>query len=145
MKLAAVGIFLASAALWFAFLTVHDINNKSMMIFSFVMLVVYGITSGMPNPAVMASTQDVVRPEQKGLASGAAYFCMMLFGGAFGPAMVGKLSDVFGGGYQGIVYGLYVASLFGVAAAIIWWRAAKRVGADMERERSASLKGNNIA
>ena len=145
MKLAAVGIFLASACLWLAFLTVHDVNNKSMMIFSFVMLVIYGITSGMPNPAVMASTQDVVRPEQKGLASGAAYFCMMLFGGAFGPAMVGKLSDVFGGGYQGIVYGLYVASLFGVAAAIVWWRAAKRVGADMERERKAALNGNNIA
>jgi MFS family permease len=144
MRLAAVGILTASAALWFAFLTVHDIGNKSMMIFSFVMLCVYGIASGMPNPAVMASTQDVVRPEQKGLASGAAYFCMMLFGGAFGPAMVGKLSDLFGGGYKGIVYGLYVASLFGVAAAIIWWRAAKRVGADMEQERSAALKGNNI-
>jgi MFS family permease len=144
MKLAAVGILASSAALWFAFLTVHDVNNKPMIIFSAVMLVVYGIVSGMPNPAVMASTQDVVRPEQKGLASGAAYFCMMLFGGAFGPAMVGKLSDVFGGGYKGIVYGLYVATLFGVAAAIVWWRAAKRVGADMETERTASLKGDNI-
>jgi MFS family permease len=144
MKLAAVGIFASSAALWLAFLTVHDVNNKSMIIFSVVMLIVYGIVSGMPNPAVMASTQDVVRPEQKGLASGAAYFCMMLFGGAFGPAMVGKLSDVFGGGYKGLVYGLYVATIFGVAASIVWWRAAKRVGADMETERTASLKGNNI-
>ncbi len=143
MKLAAVGILASSVALWLAFTTVFNVNSKAMMIFSFVMLCIYGVVSGMPNPAVMASTQDVVKSEHKGLASGAAYFCMMLFGGAFGPAMVGKLSDVFGGGYQGLTYGLYVASLFGVAAAVIWWRAAKRVGADMER--AASSNGQNIA
>ena len=145
MKLAAVGILASSVALWFAFTTVFNINHKGMMIFSFIMLCIYGIVSGMPNPAVMASTQDVVPPEQKGLASGAAYFCMMLFGGAFGPAMVGKLSDVFGGGYKGLTYGLYVASLFGVAAAIVWWKAAKRVGTHMEEEKTSSLKAKTLA
>jgi len=144
MKLAAVGILASSVALWLAFTTVFDVINKHMMIFSFVMLCVYGIVSGMPNPAVMASTQDVVSTEQKGLASGAAYFCMMLFGGAFGPAMVGKLSDLFGGGYKGLTYALYVASLFGVIAAIIWWRAAKRVGADMERAKRMTLTNNEV-
>ena len=140
MKLAAVGILGSSVAQWFAFTTVFNIHNKGMMIFSFLMLCVYGVFSGMPNPAVMASTQDVVRPEQKGLASGGAYFCMMLLGGAFGPAMVGKLSDVFGGGYQGLTYGLYVASLFGVAAAFVWWKAAGRVGTHLDAQKSASGK-----
>lgn len=138
IRLAAVGILVASVALWFAFLTVFNVNSKGMMIFSYIMLIVYGIASGMPNPAVMASTQDVVRPELKGLSSGMAYLAMMLFGGAFGPAMVGALSDKFGGGYQGLTYALYVISLFGVAAAVVWWRASRYIGEDMAQATAKS-------
>ncbi len=46
-------------------------------------------------PSVYAGIQDVVPPALRGTAMALYFFAMYLFGGSFGPVLVGKLSDYF--------------------------------------------------
>ena len=46
-------------------------------------------------PGVYASIQDVVPPALRGTAMAIYFLAMYLFGGSFGPVLVGKLSDYF--------------------------------------------------
>ena len=46
-------------------------------------------------PGVYASIQDVVPPALRGTAMALYFLAMYLFGGSFGPVLIGKLSDYF--------------------------------------------------
>ena len=66
----------------------------------------------------------------KGLSWGAATVALYLLGGAWGPLMVGSVSDRFGGGYEGLSLGLAITSVFGLIAAWAWFMTARHVDAD---------------
>jgi MFS family permease len=132
MRLAAVGIILSSIMFMLTLTATFDLGNKSLMIFSFIMLLVYGIVSGLSYPAMSATTQDVVTPNLKGLSAGTSFLALVL-GGVFGPVMVGGISKAFGEGYKGLSYALYVTSAFGVLAAIFWWKASRHIDEDMKK------------
>ena len=62
------------------------------------MVVVMGtgwMFSFMYYPSVYAAIQDVVQPALRGTTMAPYFLAMYLFGGSFGPVLVGKLSDYF--------------------------------------------------
>jgi len=80
----------------------------------FSMLIIAGI------PAVGASTQALVPPNLKGMAWGLAVLFQYLLGGGWGPALAGRLSDMFGGGANGLGYALMITASAGFICFACW-------------------------
>jgi len=100
---------------------------------------VYGILSVIGSPALNAVSQDVVPAAHKGLSMGMAVFAAYMFGGAWGPSVVGAISDALGGGAQGLLIALLFCSIAGFAAGIILWLAARTYKTDMEKVAGETL------
>jgi MFS family permease len=135
MKLAAISISISAIFLMLVLLAAFDPTNKNLMLFCAIMMPLHSIFGGMPFPACSATTQDVVAPRLKGLSSGTSYLAMMVFGGAWGPILVGGLSDAFGGGHQGLAYALYVSTAFGFIATVFFWLASRHCNEDMKKAK----------
>lgn len=133
MRLAAISIAIASVLVWLVLLAAFDLNNKSLMYFCAVMMPLHSIFVGMALPAVAATSQEVVPLKLKGLSWGAATMALFLLGGAWGPMLVGVVSDRFGGGYEGLSLGLAITGVFGLIAAWAWFMTAKHVDADTQK------------
>ena len=131
MRLASVSIFSAVIFLLLVLLAAFDLQNKLLMWFCALMMPFHSVAVGMAFPAVAATTQDVVPAKLKGLAWGTGMLALFILGGAWGPLMVGAISDANGGGYQGLSKGLAIAGLFGFLAAWMWHRTARHVANDM--------------
>ncbi len=130
MRLAAISIAIASVLVWLVLIAAFDLNNTTLMYFCAAMMPLHSIFVGMALPAVAATSQEVVPPQLKGLSWGAATMALFLLGGAWGPMLVGAVSDRFGGGYQGLSLGLAITGVFGLIAAWAWWMTAQHVDAD---------------
>ena len=133
MKTAAVSIGIAVIVLMLTLLFTINLNNKALVIFSMVMMPVYSIFIGMATPAISATSQDVVTDKMRGMAWGTAVLVSFLIGGTLGPFIVGKVSDIAGGGYQGLAVGFLVAGLFGLIGAWCWFVSARYVESDKKR------------
>ena len=138
MRLAAVSIAIASVFVFLVLLAALDVNNRPLMIFCAAMMPLHSISVGMALPAVAATSQDVVAPRLRGLSWGAATVALFLLGGAWGPLLVGGVSDHYDGGYRGLALGLAITGLFGIVASVLWWNAAKHVEADTARASEAA-------
>ena len=137
MRLAAVSIAIASVFVWLVLLAAFDVNNRALMWFCAAMMPLHSVFVGMALPAVAATSQDVVPARLKGLSWGAATVALFLLGGAWGPLLVGAVSDRLNGGYQGLALGLAITGVFGLIAGCVWWVAARHVEADMEAAKAA--------
>jgi MFS family permease len=100
---------------------------------------IYGILSVIGSPALNAVSQDVVPAAHKGLSMGMAVFAAYMFGGAWGPSVVGVISDALGGGADGLLMAMLFLSIAGFAAGIIFWLAARTYKADMEKVADEKL------
>ncbi len=109
------------------------------MMFCAAMMPLHSIFVGMALPAVAATSQDVVPPHLKGLSWGAAMVSLLVLGGAWGPLLVGGISDRFAGGYQGLALGLAVTGFFGFIASWVWFITAQHVDSDMRLAPSIGL------
>lgn len=137
MLLAGSSVAIASVFMLLVLLAAIDLTNRPLMIFCAVMMPFHSVFVGMALPVVAATTQDVLPLKLRGLSWGAAMLALYILGGAWGPLMVGGISDAAGGGYQGLSLGLAVAGLFGFVAAAIWLRTARYVERDMQRAKEA--------
>jgi MFS family permease len=88
-------------------------------------------------PAVMAASQSVVGSEQKGLVWGFGLTLVLLCGAAWLPVVVGTVSDLLGGGAQGLATTILSVSGLGVVAACCFLGAAGAYPADVERAGNA--------
>ena len=86
----------------------------------------------------MATARDTVTPNQKGLSWGLGTFLKFILGGAWGPGLVGELSEFFGGGKVGLTHALYISACAGFLTFLCWWMAASRHPADVQRAKEAS-------
>jgi len=91
-------------------------------------------------PALSAVTQDVAEPAIKTLSFGLAVFCSYLLGGAWGPVVVGAISDGLGGGAEGLKNALMIVCLAGFVAAYVEWRGARTYPADMDKVKGVALQ-----
>lgn len=105
-----------------------------------VMGIMYGILAVMSAPALGAVTQDVVRPGMKSSAWGMVVLTQYVFGGGWGPVIVGMLSDHLGGGVAGLKIALIIASCGGLLAGLFYWLASRHYPADVDRVRGAVLE-----
>jgi MFS family permease len=99
----------------------------------------YGILSVIYGPALNAVSQDVVPAAHKGLSMGMAVFAAYMFGGAWGPSVVGAISDALGGGADGLLTAFLITTIAGFIAALLFWLAARTYPADMEKVKSETL------
>lgn len=97
-----------------------------------LLMAAYGLWQVYYGP-VYAAIQDVVPPELRATAMAAYFLGMYLLGGAFGPLLVGALSDHFalaaGGGEAGRAIGLrdamYLMPLMSIVLAAVLWGSAR--------------------
>ena len=133
MRLAAASIAVASVFMLLVLLAVIDVSNKGLMIFCAIMMPFHSVFVGMAFPAVAATTQAVVPAHLKGLSWGTAMLALYLLGGAWGPLLVGAVSDAFGGGYKGLALGIALAGLFGFMASGMWFLTERHVENDTKK------------
>lgn len=138
MRLAALSIAVATVFLFLVLLAALDVNNHSLMMFCAVMMPLHSVSVGMAFPAVAATSQDVVPIRLRGLSWGAAMLALYLLGGAWGPLLVGEVSDLFGGGYQGLALGMAVTGVFGFIASGLWLITSRHVESDMRKAKEAA-------
>ena len=134
MLVPAAGDFVTSVCCIIGFLLLpYGHNNSLVMTLSFIFLALYSVFSMVSPPALGAVTQDVVHPRLKGISWGMAMFAMFMLGGAWGPALVGAMSDRFGGGAAGLQTALTIAAATGILGAILFWISSRHYKADCDK------------
>lgn len=73
-----------------------------------------------PIPIYFSITQDVVEDRYRGGMTGLLGTMMFLFGGAWGPLLTGFLSDLFGGGGEGLLYAMAALQIFALLSFVLY-------------------------
>jgi MFS family permease len=84
-------------------------------------------------------SQDIVPVAHKGLSMGLAILAQYLFGGAWGPLLIGWISDLLGGGADGLSIALMLSAVMGILGGILFLIAARTYRADAEKVRKEIL------
>jgi MFS family permease len=84
---------------------------------------------------VYGTGQSIVAPHMRATTAAMLLFIINLIGLGLGPLAVGLLSDFFNNGLgmgsaQGVRWALIVSTLFGLVAAVCFWRARKTIRED---------------
>jgi len=99
----------------------------------------FGIASAMAMPAIAAISQDVVPVAHKGLSMGLAIFAQYMLGGAWGPYIVGFVSDALGGGAEGLGTAIMLCGLFGIVAGILFFVASRTYPEDLQKVKDEAI------
>ena len=99
----------------------------------------FGIAGAMAMPAIAAISQDVVPVAHKGLSMGLAIFAQYMLGGAWGPYIVGAVSDRLGGGADGLGKAFMLCGLFGIAAGILFFIASRTYPDDLQKVKDEAI------
>jgi MFS family permease len=75
----------------------------------------------------------------KGLSMGLAIFAQYMLGGAWGPYIVGAVSDWMGGGADGLGTAVMLCGLFGVVAGILFFIASRTYPADLQKVKDETI------
>ncbi|MDD3249490.1 MAG: MFS transporter, partial [Smithellaceae bacterium] len=100
---------------------------------------VYGICAAMAMPAIAAISQDVVPVAHKGLSMGLAIFAQYMLGGAWGPYIVGAVSDGLGGGAEGLSAAVMLCGGFGILAGILFLVASRTYPEDWQKVKDEAI------
>ena len=128
-------VALASLSLFFVLAVYFEFKGIG-LVFGFIL----GIVIVMPVAPFGALTQDVVTPERKGMAFGMNTFSMYVLGGGWAPIAIGYVSDMMGGGGNGLKWALIIAGGGGILGAAALWIASRTYLADMEKVRGFELQ-----
>jgi MFS family permease len=101
--------------------------------------VIYGIAAAMAMPAIAAISQDVVPVAHKGLSMGLAIFAQYMLGGAWGPYVVGAVSDALGGGGRGLSIAVMLCGAFGLVAGIFFFIASRTYVEDLQKVKDEAI------
>jgi MFS family permease len=101
--------------------------------------VIYGIAAAMAMPAIAAISQDVVPVAHKGLSMGLAIFAQYMLGGAWGPYIVGVISDEMGGGAAGLSNAVMLCGAFGVVAGFLFLIASRTYVEDLQKVKNEAI------
>jgi MFS family permease len=101
--------------------------------------VIYGIAAAMAMPAIAAISQDVVPVAHKGLSMGLAVFAQYMLGGAWGPYVVGIISDELGGGAHGLGMAVMLCGAFGLVAGFLFLIASRTYVEDLKKVKDEAI------
>jgi MFS family permease len=96
----------------------------------FALLALWGIAVAMAIPAFATVSQELVPVAHKGLAMGLVIFAQYLFGGAWGTWVVGGISDLLGGGADGLGVAVMLSAVMSLVGGIFFLIAARTYPAD---------------
>jgi MFS family permease len=135
-----VGSLLTALGLYFVvFLNTSGFDFKSVMFI--VGIIILAISQGAvmsANVALSTITQDVVKVKYRGLSAGLTVAAMYLFGGAWAPWAIGKISDVLGGGKDGLFTALVISQMVGIICMLVFFRAAKFYTEDFQKANESN-------
>ena len=97
----------------------------------FALLVLWGIAIAMAIPAFATVSQELVPVAHKGLAMGLAIFAQYLFGGAWGTWVIGWISDMLGGGADGLGVAVMLSAIMSIIGFIFFMVASRTYPADV--------------
>jgi MFS family permease len=106
----------------------------------FAIGIVFGIFLVASNPAIYAISQDVVPPALRGVSWGMNVACQYVFGGAWGPLVVGAISDFFGGGTFGLRVGLLCSAISGVLGMLFFLMGSRCYPADVDKVKDLMVE-----
>ena len=98
-----------------------------------ILAALYSICVAAAIPAFATVYLDIVPVAHRGLSSGLGIFAQYVLGGAWGPLVVGAISDALGGGAGGLSTALMLACIVGVIGAICFFLGAKDYMVDSEK------------
>jgi MFS family permease len=101
--------------------------------------VLYGIAVSMAVPAFATVSQDIVPVAHKGLSMGLVVFAQYLFGGAWGPYVIGAVSDALGGGANGLSIAIMLSAIVGLIGGVFFIIAARTYPADADKVRQETI------
>jgi len=101
--------------------------------------VLYGIAVSMAVPAFATVSQDIVPVAHKGLSMGLVVFAQYLFGGAWGPYVIGAVSDAMGGGAEGLGMAVMLSAIVGLIGGICFIIAARSYPDDAEKVKQETI------
>jgi MFS family permease len=101
--------------------------------------VFYGIFQSMTIPAYAAVTQDIAPVRHKGLSYGLCIFTQYMFGGAWAPWIMGGVSDLLGGGADGLGYAIMLSSAVGLIGGIFFLLASRTYPSDAEKFKGEAV------
>lgn len=101
--------------------------------------VFYGILVAMAMTATAAISQDVAPVAHKGLSMGLAIFAQYMLGGAWGPYVVGIVSDRLGGGAEGLSIAVMLCGLFGILAGVLFFVASRTYPEDLQKVKEEAI------
>ncbi|MBN1376405.1 MAG: MFS transporter [Dehalococcoidia bacterium] len=95
--------------------------------------VLYGIAVSMAVPGFAVVSQEIVPVAHKGLSMGLVVFAQYLLGGAWGPYVIGAVSDALGGGSEGLGMAVMLSAIVGLAGGICFLLASRTYPADADK------------
>jgi MFS family permease len=95
--------------------------------------VLYGIAVSMAVPGFAIVSQDIVPVAHKGLSMGLVVFAQYLLGGAWGPGVIGAVSDALGGGADGLGMAVMLSAIVGFAGGLCFIMASRTYPADADK------------
>ena len=84
-------------------------------------------------PAFASVYLDIVPPARRGLSSGLGIFVQYFLGGAWGPLVVGAISDALGGGAAGLATAFLLTSVVGVIGGLLYFFGANAYRTDSDK------------
>jgi MFS family permease len=106
----------------------------------YVMALIWGVAAVMVLPPLASASQDVVSPGLKGTSIGVYNLFVFLLGGGWAPWLVGKISDLLGGGAQGLQIALIICSVGGLIGGVLFLMSARYYPADVEKVKHRELE-----
>jgi MFS family permease len=97
-----------------------------------VLAIIDAFISNLATPAYFAITQDVVAPKLRATSLALGANLIFLTGGAWGPTVIGSLSEQFGGGATGLTTSLLYMVPAGVLAALFFIVGSRYYASDCE-------------
>jgi MFS family permease len=93
----------------------------------------YGIAVSVSIPAFATVYLDIVPVAHRGMSTSLGLVAQYVLGGAWGPYVIGAVSDAWGGGGSGLANALLICCVVGVIGAIFYILGAKDYAADAEK------------
>ena len=100
---------------------------------------IYGVAASMAVPAFAVVSQEIVPVAHKGLSMGLVIFAQYLLGGAWGPFLIGWISDLLGGGADGLSIAVMLSSIGGFLGFILFMIASRTYPADTEKVKQETI------
>jgi MFS family permease len=99
----------------------------------------YGIAVSVSIPAFATVYLDIVPVAHRGMSTSLGLVAQYVLGGAWGPYVIGAISDAWGGGGTGLSSALLICCVVGVIGAVCYIMGAKDYASDAEKVKHEAV------